>query len=71
MKYAVVVFVLLVLFSLICSVAISAVPNLINYQGLVEDSDGNLIHGYFDLTFTFYPDEEGTDPLWSESRRHG
>ncbi len=61
---AALVFLLLIRLSL--NPTIASVPNLINYQGLLEDNDGNLLDGYFDLTFTLYPNSEGTDPLWSE-----
>jgi len=47
--------------------ATSGAPTLMNYQGTLKDSDNNLLHGEYNMTFCIYDDPtEGTE-LWSEA----
>ena len=46
----------------------SDVPEMMNYQGIVTDQDGNLLHGTYDLVFRIY-DQETAPPggaIWME-----
>jgi len=45
-----------------------SVPNLIDYQGKVTDSDGNPINGTVSITFSIYADSTGGTALWSETQ---
>ena len=47
--------------------AFADVPYLINYQGIVTETDGTPITGTHDVTFKIYPDSlPATSPLWTE-----
>jgi hypothetical protein len=43
------------------------IPNMINYQGYLTDSDGSPIDGTVNLTFSLYGTDSGGSPLWSDS----
>jgi hypothetical protein len=43
------------------------IPNMINYQGYLTDSDGSPIDGTVNLTFSLYDTDSGGSPLWSDS----
>lgn len=45
----------------------AAAPQLINYQGILTDTNGNPINGRHDLHFKIYRDSTDTIVLWSES----
>lgn len=53
----------------ICSTALStSVPPLINYQGMLTDSEGNPLSGYYMLTIAIYDDTTGGGTLlWIDS----
>jgi hypothetical protein len=44
------------------------VPLLTNYQGILKDSEGNLLSGYYNMTFRLYDDVTAlaTDARWVE-----
>lgn len=44
----------------------AASPELISYQALLVDVDGDPIDGIFDLTFTIYDSESGGAVVWQE-----
>jgi len=60
----------LIIISLLISALLSAqaVPNLIDYQGRITDSDGNPINGTVSITFSIYADSTGGTSLWSETQ---
>lgn len=45
----------------------AAVPQLINYQGLLTDADGVPLEGSYDLTFQIYPLSGSQHSMWSET----
>ncbi|MBC8527138.1 MAG: hypothetical protein H8D22_09880, partial [Candidatus Cloacimonetes bacterium] len=45
-----------------------SVPNLIDYQGKITDSDGVPIEGVVSIEFCIYDAEEGGIALWSETQ---
>jgi len=45
-----------------------AVPDLIDYQGKLTDSDGNPIEGTVSITFSIYDVEIGGAALWTETQ---
>ncbi|MCF8301997.1 MAG: hypothetical protein K9I94_01880 [Bacteroidales bacterium] len=44
------------------------VPNLIDYQGKLSDSDGNPLDEQVSITFSIYPVSSGGSALWSETQ---
>ncbi len=49
------------------SAALAEVPQLVNYQGSLTDTDGIPLHGNHDLTFAIYPDSAQAVPAtWTE-----
>jgi len=42
------------------------VPFYLNYQGRLQDKDGNPIEGTYTMTFTLYADEVGAARVWAE-----
>jgi len=59
-----------ILLSVIIMIGISLadVPQLINYQGYLTDSDGNPLSGTQTVEFLIYDQAGGGDPVWSESQ---
>jgi hypothetical protein len=52
---------------LLAAAALSGVPRLVNYQGILTDSGGLPLDGSYDLTFKIYPDTNAATPyLWKE-----
>ncbi|MGA9643164.1 MAG: hypothetical protein WBQ72_17335 [Terriglobales bacterium] len=45
-----------------------AVPNLINYSGVLKDGFGKPLNSVTGVTFMIYKDEQGGAPLWLETR---
>jgi hypothetical protein len=43
------------------------IPEMINYQGYLTDSDGNPINGTLEMTFSIYDTAEGGSPVWTET----
>ena len=66
MKRVFILFSILILFPiLICS----QVPKTISYQGLLTDSDGNIVpDGNYNLLFRIYDVSSGGSPLWEEGK---
>ena len=61
----------LLLLSLLISIvalpgAAQAVPQLINYQGYLGDSNGDPVNGTVGMTFTLYDDAASGTALWSD-----
>lgn len=48
--------------------ASAAVPNLINYTGILKDSTGRTLTGITGVSFLLYKDEQGGSPLWLETQ---
>jgi trimeric autotransporter adhesin len=48
--------------------ATSAVPNLINYTGVLKDASGRTLTSVSGVTFLLYKDEQGGAPLWLETQ---
>ena len=46
----------------------NAVPNLINYSGVLKDGTGKTINSEAGVTFLIYKDEHGGSPLWLETQ---
>jgi len=46
----------------------TAVPNLINYVGVLEDANGRPATGITGVMFLLYADQEGGAPLWMETQ---
>jgi hypothetical protein len=46
----------------------NAVPNLINYSGVLRDSSGRAISAVSGVTFLLYQEEQGGSPLWLETQ---
>jgi len=48
--------------------AISAVPSLISYAGVLKNSSGRTLTGLTGVTFLLYSEEQGGAPLWLETQ---
>lgn len=48
--------------------ALGAVPDLINYSGLLKDAAGRTRSDLSGVTFLLYKDEQGGTPLWFETQ---
>jgi len=50
------------------SVSLAGIPKMINYQGMLTQSDGKtpVTNGNYSLTFKIYGSESATDSLWRE-----
>jgi hypothetical protein len=55
-------------FTLTPNPCLSAVPSLINYQGVLKDSTGAPENGKFRMEFSIYNDSTGGDLLWNETQ---
>ena len=44
----------------------ASVPHVINFQGMLAQTDGTPLDGMHDLTFKIYGSESGSDSLWWE-----
>jgi len=51
-----------------CSALLAGVPNLINYQGYLTDTDGDPLSGEYSVAFMIYDQEESGSLLWSENQ---
>lgn len=61
--------VLLVLTLLLATSVLAEVPQLINYQGYLTDSEGKVVpDGNYSVTFKIYDDPETTSHLWAEGQ---
>jgi hypothetical protein len=59
-KYLIVTFLLT-----LASLAFSAVPGTINYQGYLKNTDGTPVNSPVNVTFRLYSSGSGINPLWS------
>jgi len=50
------------------TVPTSAVPQRINYSGVLKDSGGKTLSSLRGVTFLIYKDEQGGSPLWLETQ---
>ncbi len=48
--------------------AADTVPGATNFQGYLRDDEGNLMSGYYTMTFTIYDDAVVGSALWSEQQ---
>jgi hypothetical protein len=53
----------------LCSAALSQIPQLINYQGVLTVPLGNPLSGNHLMRFKMYGSETGGAPLWSETKQ--
>ncbi|MGH8004115.1 MAG: hypothetical protein ACRECJ_05275, partial [Limisphaerales bacterium] len=54
---------------MLATVGWAAVPNLINFQGMLRNSSGNPVpNGSYSVEFKIYSAETGGVPLWSETQ---
>ena len=66
-RFAIFTLVLITILAFV-SVSFSAVPRLINFQGVLTDTGGEPLDGTYDLTFKIYADSSLPGPvLWTES----
>ena len=47
----------------------AAIPHVIRFGGVLKDIDGKPAHGTVRVTFAFYKEEQGGEPLWTETQR--
>ena len=60
---------LTVLFSLfVAQWAWGQIPQTMSYQGILTDAEGNAVNGNRTLTFSFYEQAEGGEPIWQETQ---
>jgi hypothetical protein len=45
-----------------------SVPHLIRYSGVLKEVAGRPVQGKVQITFAFYKDEQGGEPLWMETQ---
>ena len=57
----------ILLFTLISTFA-QSLPNLIDYQGMITDENGNYINGPVSIEFKLYDVESGGTSIWSETQ---
>jgi hypothetical protein len=67
MKRFIFISVLIILVSL-AGLSLAGIPKMINYQGMLTDSSGNLLSGSYILTFKIYDDTTGGTLKWSETQ---
>jgi hypothetical protein len=58
---------LIAVFCLI-STGYSQVPQMMNYQGVLTDSSGNRLNGYYNMAFSVYDTSDGGTALWTETQ---
>ncbi|MCD6336413.1 MAG: hypothetical protein J7M27_14000, partial [Candidatus Latescibacteria bacterium] len=58
------------LFIVAWTTQVSAVPPLINYQGVLTDGEGQALNGTYSITFTIYDAATGGSALWTETHVH-
>lgn len=55
-------------FLLLAGSSVHAVPNIISYQGKLNDQNGLPLTGSYEVTFTIYDGPQGGNVLWTETR---
>ncbi|MFA5035130.1 MAG: hypothetical protein WC500_05070, partial [Candidatus Margulisiibacteriota bacterium] len=55
-------------FLIIAQLSASAVPEQMNFQGILRDNNGNPLQGSYAVTFFIYAAATGGSPLWTETR---
>src|SRR5579864_2917413 len=48
--------------------AVGAVPNLINYSGVLKDDSGKVLTSITGVTFLIYSEQQGGAPVWMETQ---
>ncbi|MCI0330837.1 MAG: hypothetical protein L0196_07790 [candidate division Zixibacteria bacterium] len=57
-----------IVYALVPSVALGAVPQLINFQGILRDGSGNPVaNGSYSVAFTIYDAPSGGNVFWAET----
>jgi len=59
----------LILGLLLASSATGSIPKLMNYQGRLSDSQGELLTGTFSIAFSIYDVDVGGTSLWTETQQ--
>jgi hypothetical protein len=54
--------------SALTTVSTAGVPELVHFQGVLEDDQGAPLDGSYSVTFCIYAQESGGTALWSETR---
>lgn len=62
------IFFLVSWFAIFSTVVDADIPQLINYQGFLTDSDGNPLEGTFSITFKIWNAASGGTELWTETQ---
>jgi len=57
----------LMLVLLLCSIVVAEVPQLLNYQGRLTDTNGDPLNGSFPMEFRIYTALTGGSQVWTES----
>lgn len=61
---------LLLIFFLLCTItSFSAVPEIMNYQGLVTDRENKAYNGVFLMTFSLFNEEYSNHAIWEETQQ--
>lgn len=60
-------FITFLIFVFSFSSSYSQIPQLISWQGIVQDASGNNLNGSYDLTFKIYDSETDGELIWSET----
>jgi len=60
-------FLSLLILVLLTGTSSAAIPNLINYQGMLTNDAGDPLNGNYDLSFSIYSQSSGGSALWSET----
>jgi hypothetical protein len=58
----------LIILIFVAGLTLAGIPKMINYQGMLTQSDGTtpVTNGNYNLTFKIYGSQAGTDSLWRE-----
>lgn len=67
MKHILVIGAVIALIVVMASTSLADVPQLINFQGKLYDSQANPLTGKYEITFRIYDIDEGGTALWTET----
>jgi len=48
--------------------SLTAIPEMVNYQGVLEDDSGDRVEGFVTMTFTVYDAPTGGNVLWTDTQ---
>jgi len=61
-------FAIIIIFLSVVTSSNAQIPQLVNYQAILTDAQGNPINGVRSVQFSIYDKETGGDALWSETQ---